>query len=260
MKILFNLMDTENSGKISLSEIEVRWKDQNSREIISHLKKITPASGLLSFERFTSGLQMFLSTQKIQNNKTPKSRQFSQNSSSNLLTTVGIPDASNLMGPPKPPRMMFPSSSYEKDQQLSKMEIMTNLQKWQQNLLLANGTNQQRHTGDGQQKINPKRRDPRRHTLQNGIDYNMLKRLKQIELEKDILMQGLNTVETARSWYAKQISAVDEKLRYMTLTGNHTVKNDNIKYLSVAINKIYFILGPVDRDLSRAFGSSTGSC
>lgn len=171
-------------------------------------------------------------TQKTQNNKfLPLEK---QHSSSNLLTTVKTLDV-NLMGPPKPPRMMYTSSSYEKDQQLSKMEIMSNLQKWQQNLL---SNSNQRHIGDGQQleldqqmlqngflprKINPKRRDPRRHTLQNGIDYNMLKRVKQIELERDILMQGLNTVETARSWYAKQLSVVDEKLRYLTLTGNHTV-------------------------------------
>lgn len=36
MQILFNLMDTENSGKISLSDIEKRWKDDNNRGI--HLK------------------------------------------------------------------------------------------------------------------------------------------------------------------------------------------------------------------------------
>lgn len=36
-----------------------------------------------------------------------------------------------------------------------------------------------------QKKPNAKRREPRRHTLQNGIDYNMLKKMKQIEQEKE---------------------------------------------------------------------------
>lgn len=37
-----------------------------------------------------------------------------------------------------------------------------------------------------QKKPNARRREPRRHTLQNGIDYNMLKRMKQIEQEKEV--------------------------------------------------------------------------
>uniref|UniRef100_A0A182I583 Suppressor APC domain-containing protein n=1 Tax=Anopheles arabiensis TaxID=7173 RepID=A0A182I583_ANOAR len=50
-----------------------------------------------------------------------------------------------------------------------------------------------------------RRREPRRHTLQNGVDYNMLKRLKQIEQEKDILLQGL----TAETWTETQQERLD---------------------------------------------------
>ncbi|XP_053665570.1 uncharacterized protein LOC128714715 [Anopheles marshallii] len=66
-----------------------------------------------------------------------------------------------------------------------------------------------------------RRREPRRHTLQNGVDYNMLKRLKQIEQEKDILLQGLTAVEKAREWYHKQLAAVQEKMRYLGRPGSH---------------------------------------
>uniref|UniRef100_A0A182QEI9 Suppressor APC domain-containing protein n=1 Tax=Anopheles farauti TaxID=69004 RepID=A0A182QEI9_9DIPT len=66
-----------------------------------------------------------------------------------------------------------------------------------------------------------RRREPRRHTLQNGVDYNMLKRLKQIEQEKDILLQGLNAVEKAREWYHKQLATVQEKMRYLGRPGSH---------------------------------------
>uniref|UniRef100_A0A182R6H6 Suppressor APC domain-containing protein n=1 Tax=Anopheles funestus TaxID=62324 RepID=A0A182R6H6_ANOFN len=66
-----------------------------------------------------------------------------------------------------------------------------------------------------------RRREPRRHTLQNGVDYNMLKRLKQIEQEKDILLQGLTAVEKAREWYHKQLATVQEKMRYLGRPGSH---------------------------------------
>ncbi|KAF7271133.1 suppressor APC domain-containing protein 2 [Rhynchophorus ferrugineus] len=71
-----------------------------------------------------------------------------------------------------------------------------------------------------QKKPNARRREPRRHTLQNGIDYNMLKRMKQIEQEKEVLMTGLNAVEKARDWYLKQVAAVQEKMKYLGRMGH----------------------------------------
>lgn len=76
------------------------------------------------------------------------------------------------------------------------------------------------HQGIFQKKPNARRREPRRHTLQNGIDYNMLKRMKQIEQEKEVLMTGLNAVEKARDWYLKQVAAVQEKMKYLGRMGH----------------------------------------
>ncbi|XP_046961906.1 suppressor APC domain-containing protein 2 [Vanessa cardui] len=59
-----------------------------------------------------------------------------------------------------------------------------------------------------------RRREPRRHTLHNGVDYNLLKKMKQIEQEKDVLLQGLTAVEEAREWYLKQLTEVQDKMRY----------------------------------------------
>lgn len=61
----------------------------------------------------------------------------------------------------------------------------------------------------------PRRREPRRHTLANGIDYNMLKRMKQLEQEKDVLLQGLEAVDRARNWYIHQINSVQDKMKYV---------------------------------------------
>ncbi|XP_005088869.1 uncharacterized protein LOC101855452 [Aplysia californica] len=51
----------------------------------------------------------------------------------------------------------------------------------------------------------------RRHTLADGIDQNMLKRMKQLEEETSILRAGLAMVDSARDWYKKQLSAVSDK-------------------------------------------------
>ncbi|KAJ1525442.1 hypothetical protein ONE63_010254 [Megalurothrips usitatus] len=75
--------------------------------------------------------------------------------------------------------------------------------------------NHKRNTKEG------RRREPRRHTLQNGIDYNMLKRMKQMEQEKEVLLEGLQAVERAREWYLKQVASVSEKMKYLGRMGSH---------------------------------------
>lgn len=42
-----------------------------------------------------------------------------------------------------------------------------------------------------------------------------IKRMKQLEQEKDILVQGLEAVDRARDWYLTQIRAVQEKQKYI---------------------------------------------
>ncbi|XP_014247982.1 suppressor APC domain-containing protein 2 [Cimex lectularius] len=147
--------------------------------------------------------------------------------------TLGIPVKPPLYGPPKPPR-----TAVGLDRGMDKSEIRSALQNWQLGMMLEEekrspgypGQNQRpRSIGDGKpavvepqghKKPNARRREPRRHTLQNGIDYNMLKRMKQIELEKDVLMQGLEAVDRARDWYLKQISAVQDKMKYLGRMGH----------------------------------------
>jgi hypothetical protein len=42
--------------------------------------------------------------------------------------------------------------------------------------------------------------------------------MKQLEQEKDVLLQGLEVVERARDWYHKQISVVTDKQNYAEKT------------------------------------------
>ena len=69
-------------------------------------------------------------------------------------------------------------------------------------------------TGSNTRK-QPKRREShsRRHTLQNGIDYGLLKRMKAIEEERDGLMRGVQTVQRAEEWYQEQLHHVQDSRR-----------------------------------------------
>lgn len=49
--------------------------------------------------------------------------------------------------------------------------------------------------------------------------------MKQIEQEKDVLMQGLQAVERTREWYLKQVAAVQEKMKYLGRMGSHMVSS-----------------------------------
>lgn len=164
---------------------------------------------------------------------------------------------SKAYGPPKPPRTgaALEGRALSADRNIDKSEIRTVLQNWQMGLMMnddkcldkrqlpmSNYRADARTTflrptrvlGDGkavdlqnnQLGLQPKkplnrRREPRRHTLQNGIDYNMMKRMKQIEQEKDVLLQGLAAVDKAREWYLKQISATQEKIKHLGRMGSH---------------------------------------
>ncbi|KAJ7987324.1 hypothetical protein DPEC_G00337540 [Dallia pectoralis] len=55
------------------------------------------------------------------------------------------------------------------------------------------------------------RDEQRRHTITNGVDYGMLKQMKELEQEKDSFLAGLDVVERAREWYQTQIHNVTER-------------------------------------------------
>ncbi|KAK0177403.1 hypothetical protein PV328_001460 [Microctonus aethiopoides] len=176
------------------------------------------------------------------------------------IDNKSVPDSKLLkqFGPPKPPRTgaAMEGRSMSSDRNFDKSEIRTALQNWQVGVMMnedkcidkkqqLSGVNYSVDTralvrqqkvmmNDGNKaiidsqnnqlahkKTITRRREPRRHTLQNGIDYNMMKRMKQIEQERDILLQGLAAVDKAREWYLKQISTTQEKIKHLSGMGAH---------------------------------------
>jgi len=67
-------------------------------------------------------------------------------------------------------------------------------------------------TGTSKFGTNKRRETPRRHTVQSGIDFSTLKRLKQLEQEKDVLQQGLSYIEKAKEFYLKQLEKAEEAI------------------------------------------------
>lgn len=64
MRTLFDIMDDKRTGFVRLVDIEARWQDDGSKGlphgVIDCLRRVTPVSGMLSFERFCAGLKICL--------------------------------------------------------------------------------------------------------------------------------------------------------------------------------------------------------
>ena len=99
-------------------------------------------------------------------------------------------------GPPKPPRLST-----------------SNLRKLGDGGTASDDGGGGSQPGGGSRK--PRRREShsRRHTLQSGIDYGLLKRMKAIEEERDVLMRGVQTVQRAEEWYNEQLAQVVKRYK-----------------------------------------------
>ncbi|XP_053626093.1 suppressor APC domain-containing protein 2 [Plodia interpunctella] len=302
MKTLFDIMDDKHTGLVKLTDIENRWRDDRTkglpRGVIESLQKVASHDGLLSFERFCTGLKICLlrnqvecaakKVESVDNNvkntgihsqvqvtqvhRPPSAPLLDVNEAQNIERkwnalkssdnsthrTISMPqligrkepqvqeittlpslpkhDSPRIYGPPKPPRLEKNSQDRKESRSIYKSEEDTTFAHddiaegkldfeeisravEEQSRGLADG----RSSNDTQSQMRraSRRREPRRHTLHNGVDYNLLKRMKQIEQEKDVLLQGLAAVEEAREWYLKQLTEVQEKMRYAGRMGTY---------------------------------------
>jgi len=255
MRTLFDVMDDNKTGFISLADIESRWcsdKEEGGSVppgVIDSLRKVTPASGELSFERFCAGLKICLLRNKAEKGRQDSSSQSNdtvseneeqsvrltklrqQRTMANPSPALSLPpklEPQNVPGPPKPPRNAF----LDQDRRLgdggaasdgelehrarAARQISDQTTEKQEGKKLQ--TEQQENARKQQ-----KRREThsRRHTLQNGIDYGLLKRMKAVEEERDALHKGLQTAERAEQWYREQLATVQERIRNIARTGGN---------------------------------------
>lgn len=302
MRTLFDIMDDKQTGYVKLTDIENRWRDDRTkglpRGVIESLQNVTSPDGLLTFDRFCTGLKICLlknQTEKMSDlpvdSQPPRSQlinnkmhrppsvplidsddrtnhnkwnvrksnddiqqrttsmpqladrkditvQDSRNALTGMHSSRDVPV--RMYGPPKPPRLERGADRKEgpvfkpedpiqfplKDGsglKISYDEMVRVVE--EQSRGLADGRPATEHPALPIPRHGTRRREPRRHTLHNGVDYNLLKRMKQIEQEKDVLMQGLAAVEEARDWYLKQLGEVQEKIRYASRVGTYVVRS-----------------------------------
>lgn len=123
MRTLFDVMDDKRTGYVRLTDIEKRWHENSSVSrdlpsgVIESLRKVTPANGLLSFERFCAGLRIALlrhdTSRRLESCHPPKSSAVSRPAS------VPLPERENtglVLRKPGTPvsKLLHPSNSTER--------------------------------------------------------------------------------------------------------------------------------------------------
>uniref|UniRef100_A0A672IVS3 Suppressor APC domain containing 2 n=1 Tax=Salarias fasciatus TaxID=181472 RepID=A0A672IVS3_SALFA len=102
----------------------------------------------------------------------------------------------------------------------------------------------------GSRRHGRSREEQRRHTISNGVDYGMLKQMKELEQEKDSLLAGLEVVERARDWYQGQIHNVTERQRQVGQSSHCAVSLDGAAPSQSRMNVLIPKLQEVNRCLN----------
>ncbi|XP_058842651.1 suppressor APC domain-containing protein 2-like [Acipenser ruthenus] len=339
LRTLFDILDDSRRGYVHISEIESRWQGAETRElpggVLECLRKVAPAHGCLSFERFVAGLRFSLLNpenkhqasplkqhqqaprQKThphpQHGSTANSSRANENSgnkvrplgpsnsngpnphhtrprhnekpqphtlySSSLtaehLNTIYPPDRKSASPPVPGVRYASNGRSLERVPVLHEAgPYRTGKQQQQrvrstESLALESGqtpksgapmprSQSETVTGLAAVRRHGRGRDEqRRHTITNGVDYGMLKRMKELEQEKDSLLQGLEMVEHAREWYHQQVQAVQERQKHM---GKHSSSNDFSEASQSRLTHLLPKLQDVNRCLGDLMSSSGQPC
>uniref|UniRef100_A0A2K5CE57 Suppressor APC domain containing 2 n=1 Tax=Aotus nancymaae TaxID=37293 RepID=A0A2K5CE57_AOTNA len=226
LRTLFDILDDRRRGCVHLREIESRWHGADARElprgVLQGLRQVAPASGYLTFERFVAGLR------------------------SSLLSADGGPRDPNARPvrpgdrpPPPPQRLVFPRTVLErKPLPLSARAPPAGPQRRgpQPERLCAPPEAPERPQGaalerspsadagaaacraleadSGDARRAPRARgERRRHTITSGVDCGLLKQMKELEQEKEVLLQGLEMMARGRDWYQQQLQRVQERQR-----------------------------------------------
>ena len=71
LRVLFDILDHGSTGQVKFVDIENRWDEQGvhglPKGVIESLRKVTPQSGYLTFERFVAGLKIALLRSRKEN-------------------------------------------------------------------------------------------------------------------------------------------------------------------------------------------------
>ncbi|XP_048469622.1 suppressor APC domain-containing protein 2 isoform X1 [Rhincodon typus] len=279
LRTLFDILDDGRRGSVHILEIESRWSQGSPGRalppgVLQCLRRVAPASGYLTFDRFVQGLQSSLlspgnrQAQESSNSVWKRSKNGSRRSSENPASLRTLKVSSQIcpvterhhltsdkfrapgVQPKSPLRARsanIPNNRTEPDHvSLDPGQCKTTLAE-REPMMEQKGTNTGPQTAieclglEGQKRLEAEGRhiarcqseascgrmasglehrqergELRRHTITNGIDYDRLKWMKELEQEKDALLQGLEVIDCARGWYIQQIWAIQERQKNLS--------------------------------------------
>ncbi|XP_041068395.1 suppressor APC domain-containing protein 2-like [Carcharodon carcharias] len=197
LRTLFDILDQEGRGSVDLREIESRWRGEGSREpalppgLMPCLRRVAAPSGQLTFPRLLAGIRTALQ----QETESP-----GPGGGQEQRPALGTSQHRDPAGKGAE-RLATDNRTWAKDHEgtgISRSQSIATS--------IARGALHRSCQG---------RNEPRRHTIANGIDYDMLKQMKELERERDALLHGLEVVERARDWYHQQIHAVHQRQKHV---------------------------------------------
>ncbi|NWR22725.1 SAPC2 protein, partial [Emberiza fucata] len=238
LRTLFDILDDRRRGYVHLREIESRWRGAEAQElpagVMEGLRQAAPASGYLTFERFVLGLRAALpateppveggSGGRRSAEKPPSPRCSEERRGKSTVQRepghgqprgrgewrdwTGDFGLAGMMAAPGPgtgarwsgwdpavhPVPLCPPLGSEPAVPAGRCKTPPNDQP---------GARDTRRHQRG-------RAEHRRHTITNGVDFSMLKYMKELEQEKDFLLQGLELIDRAREWYHQSIQLMQE--------------------------------------------------
>nr|XP_023967356.1 suppressor APC domain-containing protein 2 [Chrysemys picta bellii] len=236
LRTLFDILDDRRRGYVHLREIESRWQGAEARElppgVLEGLRQAAPASGYLTFERFVLGLRASLLSPANGGKAArpapggcdpaaPKGGPGRGQGEPRPLAEKGR-CSSGLAGSasrsmekiPSPPGAPAHRPEGESRGRSRGADGKPTGQSHCEGSCTGVADARRHERGRGEH---------RRHTITNGVDYGMLKQMKELEQEKDFLLQGLEMVERAREWYHQQIQTVQERQKHL---GKNKTTND----------------------------------
>uniref|UniRef100_A0A8C6RL09 Suppressor APC domain containing 2 n=1 Tax=Nannospalax galili TaxID=1026970 RepID=A0A8C6RL09_NANGA len=249
LRTLFDILDDRRRGYVHLHEIESRWQGADARElprgVLEGLRQVAPASGYLTFERFVAGLRTSL-----------------LNADGDPRDQARIPAGSGDQPPPLQQRLVFPpadeprtvlerkplplrarppppgpgGSSRNPEFPCSPAEAAPcpaePERPWSTALERSPSADagaadcRALEVGTGEARRAPRARgERRRHTITNGVDCGLLKQMKELDQEQEVLLQGLEMMARGREWYQQQLQRVQERQHRLSQSRASTVSS-----------------------------------
>ncbi|XP_077005077.1 suppressor APC domain-containing protein 2 [Tamandua tetradactyla] len=243
LRTLFDILDDRRRGCVHLREIESRWRGSEARElprgVLDGLRRAAPASGYLTFERFVAGLCTALPSAE----GGPRGPL--------RAPARGLCPAAPGDGPQAPPpsqRLAFapadeprtvlerkplplgsrpaPAGPCGTSRSLEKLCGPPEAAPWPgepergpsanaAGCTFAAGAVAGRAPEASAGEARRARGEHRRHTITGGVDCDLLKELKELEQEQEVLLQGLEMMAQGRAWYQQQLQRVQERQKHL---------------------------------------------